>query len=549
MPLIELKTNLKSLGYGDEKPLVTKDINNPPNYSSLGSQALHRVDDLTRITKLMGTASGVKFAANQALLGQIGVGERLKKSRASGKTVGGALLEEAKNTAVDTGKVIGSVLAQVPVAGTGLHFVRGFEPANKYINQNFGDGTQTTMNPFADMDPNISAAAFSIDGATIIQDNLGDEGYRSIAPSALPAESKFMADGVTKYTGNDSRTNSSTTNISSQLSSQAQQHSLPYTGNEAVTNTSVSEVNSQLEGQATAPGAPLTGKVAAQSTSTAGISSNLVNKARKVEKMYTGRAAKESTSVDSADTKLDQFVSELSAEASTLEGQSLVKVYNSGATVMSRIPLSMGDSLETAAGISGVTGDSNKPASDKINLLKVGGDPSGVSDLVTFRIKPITPDAASVLHFRAYIDTVNDSYTGNWDSTKYVGRADEIYSYSGFSRTLSVDFKVFAHTRAELEPMYERLNAFTSLTAPTYNSGKFMRGTYARITIGDYVVDLPVVMDSASVTWDVNTPWEVDGFKVPHLLQVSSSFKVLHDFTPISHLKTPPKGKQYFGIH
>ena len=56
MPLLDLQTNLKSLKYSDSgttTPLVTKDINNPPNGSGFALEAGSRIDDLTRISKLM----------------------------------------------------------------------------------------------------------------------------------------------------------------------------------------------------------------------------------------------------------------------------------------------------------------------------------------------------------------------------------------------------------------------------------------------------------------------------------------------------------------
>ena len=49
MPLIDIQTNLKSLTYGDfgsSDPLVTKDINNPPNLKGIALEGAKRVDDL-----------------------------------------------------------------------------------------------------------------------------------------------------------------------------------------------------------------------------------------------------------------------------------------------------------------------------------------------------------------------------------------------------------------------------------------------------------------------------------------------------------------------
>ena len=118
--------NLKSLSYGANKPLVTKDINKNPSPQGIGLEASRRVDDLVRITKFFASPSGAKYLGNEALLQQIGLSENIKKAKASGKTTGGAILQQLGKTALTTGKLVASTLAQVPVNGTGTHFFRGF---------------------------------------------------------------------------------------------------------------------------------------------------------------------------------------------------------------------------------------------------------------------------------------------------------------------------------------------------------------------------------------------------------------------------------------
>ena len=88
MPLIDLKTDLKNLGYGSDKPYVTKDINNPPKYNSVSKEVTARVDDVTRVTKMFASANGIKFVAHEALLNSEGTGDRIKKSRAFVRQLG-----------------------------------------------------------------------------------------------------------------------------------------------------------------------------------------------------------------------------------------------------------------------------------------------------------------------------------------------------------------------------------------------------------------------------------------------------------------------------
>ena len=111
-------------------------------------------------------------------------------------------------------------------------------------------------------------------------------------------------------------------------------------------------------------------------------------------------------------------------------------------------------------------------------------------------------------------------------------------------------FKVAGQNYKELELYYTRLNKLASATAPTYGSGKiFMRGTYVILDIGSYFSKQPVLLNSVGITWDVATPWEIDGKlegleEVPHMLTVALDMTVIHTFTPT----VATTGKEYFGF-
>jgi len=99
MPLINLQTNLKSLSYNGNGPYVQKDINNPGRPASGYIQG--RVDDTTRMLRLLGD-KGIAFTSKQALL--------------LAGTKGLAAIPQA-------GNILLNLIAQVPVNGTGTHFL------------------------------------------------------------------------------------------------------------------------------------------------------------------------------------------------------------------------------------------------------------------------------------------------------------------------------------------------------------------------------------------------------------------------------------------
>jgi len=158
-------------------------------------------------------------------------------------------------------------------------------------------------------------------------------------------------------------------------------------------------------------------------------------------------------------------------------------------------------------------------------------------DIIPFTFNFYTPgegDTNKFLYFRALLDSMSDSYTANWSGIKYVGRAEEFFNYTGFSRTFSFAFKAAAFSKKQLFPIYSKLNHLVGSTAPKYGSeGLFMRGTLLKLTIGDYLYEQNGFLSSVNLTWNTDYPWEIEGgLKVPHMLDVSCEFTPIHTFNP-----------------
>jgi len=190
---------------------------------------------------------------------------------------------------------------------------------------------------------------------------------------------------------------------------------------------------------------------------------------------------------------------------------------------------------------------------DALNALDVQTSPlaggtspvlgaSGSRDLIQLEFQVLTPEETYYLGFRAFLDTFDDSFNGAWSSHQYLGRADNFYTYSGFDRSINIGFKIAAATSQEMKPLYRKAATLASVTAPTYkDNGRFMRGTLARITVGDYIYEQPGIIESVQYTWQKDYPWEIsfsnpEGGErsqiLPHVLDISVSFKVIHDFLP-----------------
>jgi hypothetical protein len=183
---------------------------------------------------------------------------------------------------------------------------------------------------------------------------------------------------------------------------------------------------------------------------------------------------------------------------------------------------------------------------DQVNVLPIGYDRQDGRDLAKFFFEVITPDDAErgvgrFIHFRAYIESIDDNYTADWQGHRYVGRAENFLTYGGFDRDINISFKIAAMTRSELKPLYEKMVYLASTTAPSY-SDTFMRGTVVKLSLGSYFVQQPGVITSVKYSLIQDMPWEIamqgpeggeeDVQELPMGLQCSVSFKPIHNFAP-----------------
>lgn len=181
----------------------------------------------------------------------------------------------------------------------------------------------------------------------------------------------------------------------------------------------------------------------------------------------------------------------------------------------------------------------NSKVYDEVNYNE--GDIGESNDTIPFGFKIIGGDS---MQFRAYLTTLSDSYSGQWNKTQMLGRPENFKSYNGFERNINLGFKIAAETRKDLLPLYRKLNRLASTTAPTFDSsGKFMRGTLVKVRVGDYLHNQICNVENVAFSWAIDYPWEVqlqgrekegDVQILPHVLDVSLTLGAIHSFVPFA---------------
>lgn len=522
MPLIDLKTDLKDLKFGSNGPYVVKDINNP-NPSFIGSKEIYaRIDDTIRIGRMLIDKPGITFAAKQAALLALN-NNNTEGLKAAAKEVG----KEVFNT-------LSTILKQVPVNGLGIHFHQVPE-SDRYAGV---DGANLARSggivpvPFKQMS-NLTTAK---EDGTVVETVYSI--YRPgtpLEPSSLTREESL---GPIKDIYDRSNPLIDVRKRQEEVgkpSSLLDSHAL---------------ATSQLQTQGSNFDEITHGDVA--------------NQEQKAYKTFTTQESKVTKVVDFRQSFRKDKPSD--KEGKKVEERNAYSLDYSSTEINKEFRVNLGNPGGRKDRTDYFTRET--VGQDGINMLDVGeGDGQGTGaarDLIKFKFRIITPDSSRVLYFRAYLDNFGDTFTGNWAGHRYVGRGEEMYTYQGFNRSISLGFKIAAMTRQEMKPIYRKMTYLASSTAPTYNTnGDFMRGTFAQITVGSYIYEMPGIINTVAYNWEQDYPWEIamqnpegveddDQQELPMVMNAAVTFTPIHNFIPTTGLnhyitnKNPAGGSRKF---
>jgi hypothetical protein len=163
-------------------------------------------------------------------------------------------------------------------------------------------------------------------------------------------------------------------------------------------------------------------------------------------------------------------------------------------------------------------------------------------------------EADDIIVFRAIIDSFSDTHSPSWQSVQMIGRADPNYMYTGYSREVSLSFTVYATSRDEMKPIYRKLNALAGYTVPDYANNKTiaMKSPWLRMTIGDLLVQQPVLINSlaytfieSDTTWEINIEEDPTMMQAPHKISVSLSLYIITDSLPQKNGRMYTLAKQF----
>lgn len=544
MGLIDLTTDLKSLNNkqtGARPLLVSKDINDPPNTGGLAMQVNSRIDDLARHTKLLARKPGLKFLGKQALLAQTNIVQTMKQAKRDGN-VKEVVKEQLIKTAANTVGATLSILAQIPVNGTGTHLIRGLggnsylKPASPDNRSGIGGAINSAISSVAGAaggtGNTVNAARNSLNGEQTIIDRLATD-FAKDYEGGVQGEDQVSGKLEKRQAGEETR--SALNKVTEEVNNPSGQWN--YLGEDDPDNEKTKERSATvLKG----------GKV-------------LIDQDKTYSKHYFDGKGRHSGgspiktaeggnkgAVNFPDTEigqLNQKEAELNNEVN--QQKEVKRIQKTSAALRENYDTYLDEITVTGnKSTDGHRARREEGLEDKADAVLAAATTATIlgtdaEDIIPFEFNTFYPGNTNgkFLAFRAFLTDFSDNFSGDWAGTKYVGRGEELYNYQGFKRDISFSFKVAAFSKVDMQPLYDKLNLLVGSTAPTYRNGNFMMGTLTKVTIGDYLVGTSGFISSVGLSWDSNIPWEMEtvGERLPHALDVSISFTPIHDFIPTAN--------------
>jgi len=77
-----------------------------------------------------------------------------------------------------------------------------------------------------------------------------------------------------------------------------------------------------------------------------------------------------------------------------------------------------------------------------------------------------------IVAFHAFLTSLNDDYTANYESIDAYGRVEPVKIYKSTSRRIGVSFYIIATSSEDLDDMYVKINKLVTLVYPQFTSGK-----------------------------------------------------------------------------
>lgn len=147
-------------------------------------------------------------------------------------------------------------------------------------------------------------------------------------------------------------------------------------------------------------------------------------------------------------------------------------------------------------------------------------------DIINFQFQPVN---GAALVFRAFISSLNETITPNFQSQYYVGRTERFVTYEGTTRACDIVFNIVAFSESEMDYVWKRVNFLTGLAFPLgVTTSGFMVPPMFKINIGGIYDQQPAYIESLAHKFidPQYTTFDIDK-EVPFMIEVTMRASLL----------------------
>ena len=180
-------------------------------------------------------------------------------------------------------------------------------------------------------------------------------------------------------------------------------------------------------------------------------------------------------------------------------------------------------------------GKKSKTAQER--LTKLGGD----SQYFPFCFSTINKNNRyEICYLQGTLGSFNEGYNSTWSPKSYIGRSEQVHTYTFTDRTMDIQFTVFAESGRMLQNVYERVLWLAQQSYPDYDEKKNLKdGPLIAMRIGDLIPYQEGFIKSLSYDWNLlgqGGKWELNtnlhNKRMPHGCTVNLSFQPIHRRVP-----------------
>ena len=159
-------------------------------------------------------------------------------------------------------------------------------------------------------------------------------------------------------------------------------------------------------------------------------------------------------------------------------------------------------------------------------------------DFIEFKIKDMVNNL--FIQFPAYLTDITDNSSAEYNPTRYIGRPDQVFVYSGYTRNISFGFRVAALKQADIPILWRKVDKLKLLTLPTFSKRVIQDDNeerpiapFVELSLGNLFREQPGYFSSVNVTIPQTSTWELeDGYQLPHICDVAVEFTFVGKATP-----------------